>query len=317
MEFKFLDIIERDIDMVILEEFASSQEFCDIFLSKIGLAGVKVLELEHSKTDIELGESDITVIVQAGDKKHGLLIENKIDAIAQPNQCQRYFERGNLGVKNADYDNFDVFIVAPQKYINEDDEAMKYPNKVLYEELEVYFKEKTDVRSKFKLVLIEQAIRHQKSGYKVVEVASVTDFWNMYIDYQEKNYPQLNSLNSRGPKGARSTWPMYKTVHKDVTIVHKMEKGYVDLSFRGGCDKINMLVSFLEESIGEIKKMGMTVEVAGKSAVLRKKVPVIDVFDSFNRYESEVEVGFKVLDLINDIALRLDVRKLQEIMHSL
>ena len=84
MRFKFLDVIERDIDRIILEEFASSKEFLDVFLSKIKMSNLEVVELEHSKTDIELGESDITIIVKDRDIKHGILIENKIDAIAQP-----------------------------------------------------------------------------------------------------------------------------------------------------------------------------------------------------------------------------------------
>ena len=126
--------------MLILEEMALSQEFADIFLSKVGLSGAKVVEVEHSKMDVELGETDITVIVQNGDSKHGLLIEDKIDAIAQPEQCKRYDERGKLGVKNNDYDSYDVFIVAPQKYITDNEEASKYSNKVLYEELVNYNK---------------------------------------------------------------------------------------------------------------------------------------------------------------------------------
>lgn len=243
MNFKFLDIIERDIDMLILEEVVSSQEFANIFFAKVGLSNATIVSVEHSKTDIELGESDITIIVQIADKKHCLLIEDKIDAVAQPEQCKRYFQRGELGIKTEEYDSFDVFIVAPEKYLIHDEEASKYPNKVSYEEMVAYFKNKIDIRSKFKLTQLEQAIYSQKSGYKVVEVSSVTDFWNKYIDYQEEFYPQLISVNNRGPKGARSTWPTYKTVHKEVTIVHKTEKGYVDLSFRGAYDKIPALVS--------------------------------------------------------------------------
>ena len=50
-----------------------------------------------------------------------------------PEQCSRYEVRGNLGVSNGDYDEFSVFIVAPEKYLNENAEAKKYPNKVSYE----------------------------------------------------------------------------------------------------------------------------------------------------------------------------------------
>lgn len=317
MEIKFWDVIERDIDLIILEELASSQEFVDIFLSKVGLSNATVVGLEHSKTDVELGESDITVILQIEDRKHGLLIEDKIDAMAQPEQCKRYFERGELGIKNGDYSSFDVFMIAPEKYLNGDMEAAKYPNKVLYEEMISYFERKNDSRSEFKLAQINYAISHQKTGYQLLEVASVTEFWDRYIDYQEENYPHLASLNIRGPKGARSTWFHYKTVHKDVTLVHKSEKGYVDLSFRGAYDKIPLLVELFEETNGSIKQIGMSIEPAGKSAVLRAKVPSVDVLDAFDNYRDEVDACLKAVEMLNDIALRLDVKKVQKVLVGL
>jgi len=315
MEIKFWDVIERDIDLIILEELASSQEFLNVFLSKVGLSNAIVVGLEHSKTDVELGESDITVILQLDDRKHGLLIEDKIDAMAQPEQCKRYFERGELGVRNGDYSSFDVFIIAPEKYLNEDIEAAKYPNKVLYEEMVSYFEQKNDLRSEFKLAQINYAINHQKTGYQLLEVASVTEFWDKYIDYQEENYPHLTSLNSKGPKGARSSWFHYKTVHKDVTLVHKSEKGYVDLSFRGAYDKIPLLVELIEEANGSLKQIGMSIEPAGKSAVLRMKVPSVDVLGAFDDYKDEVDVCLKAVESLNDVALRLDGKRVQEILH--
>ena len=84
MEHKFRDILEHDMDMLILEEFACSNEFAKIFLNKIGVSGAKLLLTWQSKTDSELGESDITVVFKHGDKKIALLIEDKIDAIAMP-----------------------------------------------------------------------------------------------------------------------------------------------------------------------------------------------------------------------------------------
>ena len=61
---KFSDVSERDMDLLFLEEFACSQEFLDIFLSKVGLKGAAVCSVEQSKTDLEYGESDMTVIVE-------------------------------------------------------------------------------------------------------------------------------------------------------------------------------------------------------------------------------------------------------------
>ena len=131
---KFSDVLERNMDLLFLEEFVSSPEFLEIFISKINITKAQVLEIEHSKVHSEFGESDMTVIIETNGKRHGLLIEDKIDAIAMPEQYDRYVIRGNIGIENGDYESFDVFIVAPKKYLNENNEAQKYPNKVTYEE---------------------------------------------------------------------------------------------------------------------------------------------------------------------------------------
>ena len=73
--------------------------------------------VDLSKSDND-GESDITVILQNQNTKIGLLIEDKINAIAMPEQCNRYSICGKKGIKNGDYKAFYVFIVAPEKYYN-------------------------------------------------------------------------------------------------------------------------------------------------------------------------------------------------------
>lgn len=43
MEHKFRDILEHDMDMLILEEFACSNKFAKIFLNKVGIDNTKGL----------------------------------------------------------------------------------------------------------------------------------------------------------------------------------------------------------------------------------------------------------------------------------
>ena len=54
-----------------------------------------VREIYLSKADKD-GESDITVIVESPDKRIGLLIDDKIDAIDMPEQAERYKIRGDV-----------------------------------------------------------------------------------------------------------------------------------------------------------------------------------------------------------------------------
>ncbi len=123
LKCKFSDVSERDMDLLFLEEFVSSPKFLNIFLSKVGLENADMIEAEQSKVDMEYGESDMTLIVEKGGNKYGILIENKIDAIAMPNQYGRYVERGKIGIKNKEYNDFFVFIVAPSEYLSVNDES--------------------------------------------------------------------------------------------------------------------------------------------------------------------------------------------------
>ena len=126
----FADVTEHDMDLLFLEEFVCSKIFLDLFTQQIGISNARVLSVHSSLTDSVLGESDMTVILDGGGKRIGLLIENKIDAIAMPEQAARYNLRGEKGIARGDYESFFVFIIAPQNYLDRNDEAQKYPYKV-------------------------------------------------------------------------------------------------------------------------------------------------------------------------------------------
>ena len=93
-------VLERDIDLLMMNKFIYDQNVIDYFLNKIGKKDYKVISIQHSLMDQEAGESDITIILEKDNHKIGLLIEDKIDAIAMPNQRERYNIRGNKGIEN-------------------------------------------------------------------------------------------------------------------------------------------------------------------------------------------------------------------------
>ena len=121
-------ISERDMDLLFIESILTDPGFCQLLINKTDLSGklFQVLSAELSKADSKLGESDITVVIETQKKKYGLLIENKIDAIAMPEQHDRYIKRGKKGVKDKEYKDFRVFIICPKKYYEHNDEAKLY-----------------------------------------------------------------------------------------------------------------------------------------------------------------------------------------------
>lgn len=285
MRLFFDDISERDIDLLMMEEFAVSRAFTRLFTNKIGLGACTVQSIQHSKTDPLWGESDIEVVLSDEAGLIGLLIEDKIDAIAMPEQAARYQERGRKGLLAQEYDRFFVFLVAPEKYLADNAEAQKYPNTVSYEEILSYFEiEKSPVNA-FKSAQIRQAIAKQKKGYQVVEDAAVTEFWRRYAGYQKAEYPTLWLRYNGEIKGANASWPRYDTVIRGLYFYHKTEAGFVDLTFDGYANRIpeleQIVLAVLNQNWG-----AYTLHRTGKAAALRLVVPKLDLHLP---YESQIE----------------------------
>lgn len=94
MKFHFDTTLERDIDFLVMEEFVSDPAFAKIFLDAVGIAEPYTIEeVIHSKTDADLGESDVVIILGINCKRHALHIEDKIDAQAMEAQHDRYDKR--------------------------------------------------------------------------------------------------------------------------------------------------------------------------------------------------------------------------------
>lgn len=79
-------VSERDVDFLLVEEFASSPDFVQWFLDRIDAAiheSVEVVRCRRSATD-SIGESDVEVFVRVGDEIVAILVEDKVHAAAQP-----------------------------------------------------------------------------------------------------------------------------------------------------------------------------------------------------------------------------------------
>jgi hypothetical protein len=105
MEIKFDTTLERDMDLLIMEEFVCSANFAKIFLDTVGIhSDYSIEEVIHSMRDADLGESDIVFILNIDGKRHAIHIEDKIDALAMPNQRGRYSLRAEKDIASGQYD---------------------------------------------------------------------------------------------------------------------------------------------------------------------------------------------------------------------
>jgi len=294
-------VFERDIDLYIINKLLNDNNFKNIFLNKINKVDYTVKECIHSYFDND-GESDITVILEKDNKKIAILIEDKIDAIAMPEQRNRYYLRGEKGIKENKYNEYFVFIIAPKDYLNSNSEAQKYEYRISYEEI-LQFIGVEDIYGK---ILLKTALEEKKKGYSVIEDKKVTLFWQYYYDYVEKYYPKLNIKRYEGPRGANAWWPGFSTPVKNIKIDHKSNRGDIDLKFEGVGEYFSEISEILKNKLDD----DMSIVKTGKSMSIRIKVPIVKFNEDFNDYKSEIKLCLDAVERLQNLLLRIDYRKI-------
>ncbi len=294
-------LVERDMDLLFVESILTDPNFCHMLIDKTDLKGrpFQILGAELSKTDSNLGESDITVIINVEGKKYGLLIEDKIDAISMPEQHGRYIKRGQKGISAGEYNDFRVFIFCPKKYYINNDEAKLYEHLLTYEECKNYFDSKNDPVSDFRSQQIEQAIAKAKKPPTITVDKKANSFLKQYILYQKENYPFLDLSTKEDRNG---WWTDYRTELGKVYINHKIQEGYVDLTFPGASDKIDR-AKCITDWARQHYILDATVVKTKKSAMIRLHVPKLDIIKGFECIDkTKLNQCFEAIKKLTDFA---------------
>src|SRR5215813_8404456 len=109
-------VSERDIDLLLLEEFMASEGFCRWFIEQIEVIDHEMDHVEDVRRSVtqSTGESDLEITcVDREGQRWRLLIENKISASFQPQQAQRYRQRGATYLERGECAAFYTILVAP------------------------------------------------------------------------------------------------------------------------------------------------------------------------------------------------------------
>ena len=302
--YKNKNVCERDMDLLFIEAFVTDRGFSDLFINQTSFKGkeYKILSTEISKVDKDLGESDITIIIDVEGIKYALLIEDKIDAIAMPNQHGRYIERGNKGIGNNEYSYFDVFIVCPEKYRKNNEEATKYKYYVSYEQCLEYFSKCENPLRKMWYEQIAQALDTAKLENKVEinEIAIVS--FEKYADYQKKHFPRIKLQSRADGKSVNGWWPKFGTGCKGLYILHKTDRNFVDLTIHGAGEKIAEL-TIIEKWLYENGNKDITLHKTGKSAALRIETPEISMSKPFYEWNlDDLDACFEAIQKLTDLA---------------
>jgi hypothetical protein len=123
------NVAERDVDLLLMEEFHVSNAFVEWFCAKVGLDGVVPAGAWHSLSDTD-DESDLLLRVIRDGKRIGVLIENKIAAPEQDEQDRRYHLRGIKSREQGKLDQYVTVICAPSRYLGSLSGASAYQHRV-------------------------------------------------------------------------------------------------------------------------------------------------------------------------------------------
>ena len=323
MLIDFKAICERDIDMLIMEEFVCNEAFRDLFYGQTGIKlsrDFAVCEAYKSLSDND-GESDVTFIVSDGKTRVAILIEDKIDAPTMNRQSERYVIRAEKGIAEGKYDEYCIFLVCPKAYWEEHkrDKNADYKYQVFYENISDLYAGSNSPRDIYKYQVIQAAVAAKKKGYQVVENEAVTKFWKDLREFCAKNdaYRNLIMLGGDSAKGSDACWPEFQTSLKNVKIVYKSDKGYVDLQFAGYGNRIGDLREILIQNLGKsfeekLDRKELRLDRAEKSAVVRISNPDWNVSfkTPFSKVKDHITGVFDVVKEFTNYAEQLNYNDL-------
>lgn len=288
-------ICERDIDLLLLEEFIASFDFLQWFVGQISKSSIEVeclLNAQRSVTQSN-GESDLEITLQDSDGNQVcLLIENKVNASLQPQQAERYRERGQIYLVNEHCTKFCTVLVAPERYFNGATDSKEFDTRVTYEAIRSWFTNHQNIgdRGRYKELLLTGAIEKGTLGYQAIADAAVSDFWQGYWRLAQKFAPELEMRRPEA-KPASSNFIYFhpSSLPKGIDIVHKLPHGNVDLQFQKMGERLGELKSQFDNYIDS----DISFAKAGKSGSVRLKVQTINVAVDFTQQQENILRGLE------------------------
>jgi hypothetical protein len=300
-------VCERDIDLLLLEEFLASVAFRHWFVATAAINELSLGDFLGANRSVthSTGESDLEV--RFSDSDGGtlvLLVENKIGASLQPQQAERYHARGDDYFAKGHCSRYRTVIVAPLAYFVSPAQLKGFQHRLSYEALIEWFEQAHSIgeRRHYKVAILRSAIEKATLGYDPVADAGVTGFFQTYWHKATELHPELGMRKPMGrPSGSGRVYfktPELVAIHAD--IAHKTSKGWVDLQLRGRGSRLAMV----EAALGRLLEPGMTIESAMGSAAVRLQVPKLDRQDPATGQMSGIEAGVRAAKRLSDWALR-------------
>ncbi|HCE4613057.1 TPA: PD-(D/E)XK nuclease family protein [Vibrio parahaemolyticus] len=304
---------ERDTDLLLIEELHVEPAFQRFMVENI-LPQFEIASFSGAWHSISThnGESDVIAIFSdKNGKRVSILIENKINAAAQPRQAARYFERGEEGIKSDYWDTFVTCLFAPQDYLNSD--KQDYQITLSYEAVQQYFKELKSVRADYKCSVLEAAIQHQRRSKQREVNESSTQFAHKYIRYMQNTYPDLKIKEELQGRAVGHDWFYYYPFSDpSVYLVHQCANGNAGLTIK---DKdLTDKKQEIEYVISHLNIQGVNLKIGKEGISLLFQSPKINNIEGvFDDWIDDIEDSIEKLLMIKNIYLDLLKDELMQI----
>ena len=261
---------ERDIDLLLMEEFHVDADFVSWFCSLLGISNVQFAGAWHSVSDTD-GETDLLLRVTLDGRRVGILIENKIAAPEQNEQAERYHLRGIRSREAGKFDEYVTVICAPQRYLDGLAADSAYQHRVPYEAMADWYAKLKGRRAEWRHHVIWEAIDQGRRGYTMSVNAVNTAFHRNYWEHLRQNHPRIH-MTEPEHKGPFSYWVLMKghDFPKGVRFHHKLDQQVMELGFDG-----RRVEEIMER--GPEFPNGVKIVQKGKTASLQMNVPPIDM----------------------------------------
>jgi hypothetical protein len=300
---------ERDVDLLLAEEFAVNPEFADGFkaFTKFARETATVTDFWVSKSN-NLGESDLIVVYQCVDgRRFALLIEDKVDAGLQPDQSARYRMRAERDRSNGEYADFELVLCAPQYYLANRTDLGGFDHQISFEQIAEIIRAKNSGRASYRADFLKTAGTKRINAWIREDDSATNAFWDAAYKLASREFPILEMKRPKLTKD--STWITFRprdlpTMPKHVYVSLKGDRGHVDLTFG------NTTAYIFNSSIARLLEQDMSVHQTNASAAIRIQTLGFCVADGIGnglpKVQSAFEASFRLIEFYRRHRTKLD-----------
>ena len=300
-------VIERDIDLLLLEEVHCNTNFAGWLRDRSEIGGNCTFDNAWNSLATADGESDLIAIYNEGkltrqrpqdEPVHiALMIENKIDAAFQPNQAERYRKRGQAGIEAGHWSKYVTILFAPKQYIKNMTGEHVFDLAISYEEAAKELNSYSDPRSLWKAEVLRQAAKGKMAHSRpIVPDEHVTELMNtLHKRIAAKGFG-LTLPSERPWNVSSASWYLFPkpSLPPGTTLDHRTSEGIVCLNVNrsSASDVAKALTHALPE--------GAMIAQRGKATIILFKVEPLDLTSTVeDQYISYWESLRKALELRN------------------